>query len=238
MFTKGQKVVCINDRFHGSLADWADHIPRRGCVYTIQRVVLSVPAVLTDALGPGLLLEELPNPGNKVCFSAWRFKPYDESEIERAMAEAFGLDWATRSLLPEPVEQPQLPVPVTASVRKEFAPAWTRPCVLLGWEHTLEPDSVTCLHALAQATESITFNYGYTLEPGQLLAELAMMRIIPAHWPSLGFAGAMLECRLLRRGEEYLFLNPDRRASFRRPWVKRLHQFSAKVLAHADAAGL
>lgn len=236
MFIPGQQVICINDRYHPSICEWGAEYPKRGRVYTVKKVGNCKEAI-TNLLGPGLLLEELKNPGDRLRFSDWRFKPYDEAESERATAESFEPNQVTWTPPSDLVEQPQLPAPVAASVRKKFGPVWKRPCALPIWERELEPDSVTCLRALAHATESITFNYGYTLEPGQLLLELTMMRIIPAHWPSLGFADAMLECRLLRRGEEYLFLNPDRRASFRRPWVKRLHQFSAKVLAHADAAG-
>jgi hypothetical protein len=92
MFTKGQKVICINDHFHRSIVEWADHIPQRGGVYTVDRVVHMIPEAVTYQPGSGLLLEELPNPGNEVCFSAWRFEPY-YPEAERQLAEACGRRW-------------------------------------------------------------------------------------------------------------------------------------------------
>lgn len=94
------------------------------------------------------------------------------------------------------------------------------------------------LRAVATATEPLTFHYGHTLQPGHLLAELAMMRSIPALSPSLAVADALHACGLLGRVEEIHFLYLERRARFTGGWLKRLHQFSTKVLAHADAGGL
>lgn len=94
------------------------------------------------------------------------------------------------------------------------------------------------LRAVATATEPITFDYGHTLQPGQLLAELTVMRIIPAHWPSLAVADALCACGLLGTVEEITFLHLESRARFTGNWQRRLLRFSANVLAHADAARL
>ena len=94
------------------------------------------------------------------------------------------------------------------------------------------------LRAVATATEPLTFDYGHTLQPGQLLAELALMRAELAHWPSLPVADALRACGLLGGVEENHFLHLERRARFTGSWQRRLQRFSANVLAHADAAEL
>ena len=85
MFYIGQKVRCINDRFHPSIADWADHIPVAGEVYTVRDIGSGTHAV-THLPGYGILLAELPNPvaanGHEVHFIESRFVPVEAEEFE------------------------------------------------------------------------------------------------------------------------------------------------------------
>jgi len=86
MFYPGQKVICINDRFHRSIHDWGDQFPVSGHVYTVRNVV-NCREALTNLVGPGLLLEELKNPDDRLRFSDWRFRALcEESWAERAEA--------------------------------------------------------------------------------------------------------------------------------------------------------
>lgn len=76
MWTKGQKVLCVNDRFNGEVWEWGDQLPKRGHVYTV-RSAARCPDV-TGIVGVGLHLEEIRNPGDRLRFSEWRFKPIVE----------------------------------------------------------------------------------------------------------------------------------------------------------------
>jgi len=105
MFFPGEKVICINDRFHRSIVEWADHVPQRGHVYTVKSCAVA-PGALTNEIGPGLLLEELPNPGNQVCFSEWRFRLLEDSESDiQRLLNAMEAD-AAAARSPAPPEDP------------------------------------------------------------------------------------------------------------------------------------
>jgi len=75
MFHPGQQVICINDTFNAGIVEWADNIPKRGCIYTIKRVRMRARHRLTNEPGVGLLLVELPNPNDRLSFCASRFAP-------------------------------------------------------------------------------------------------------------------------------------------------------------------
>ena len=74
MFTNGQFVLCINDWFHPCVADWGDQLPQAGQIYRVKRVKLC-PDARTNAVGYGLVLDELHNPYDSLAFSTWRFLP-------------------------------------------------------------------------------------------------------------------------------------------------------------------
>ncbi len=84
MYYIGQKVVCINDTFHYSIADWGDQIPVKGSVYTIRNITKGR-HFTTGKLGFAFHLVELVNlktdSGREVCFSAWRFAPLENDEF-------------------------------------------------------------------------------------------------------------------------------------------------------------
>ena len=82
MFYVGQRVVCINGRFHPLVWEWADHVPVEGDVYTVRSVRTGTCPV-DESYGPAIWLEELLNPRtgfwSEVCFSTWRFAPLEEA---------------------------------------------------------------------------------------------------------------------------------------------------------------
>ena len=74
MWEKGQKVVCVNDQFHGGVWDWGDQLPRCGQTYTIRAVGL-IKDNATRIPGVAFLLEGLNNPRDRLWFAERRFKP-------------------------------------------------------------------------------------------------------------------------------------------------------------------
>lgn len=86
MFTNGQFVLCINDWFHPCVAEWGDQLPEAGAIYRIKAVKLC-PDARTNAMGYGLVLNELNNPYDGLAFSTWRFLPiYGEGNATMMMA--------------------------------------------------------------------------------------------------------------------------------------------------------
>ncbi|HSH39493.1 MAG TPA: hypothetical protein VK993_11980 [Chthoniobacterales bacterium] len=79
----GQKVLCIDARFHDGIWEWCVSVPRAGHIYTIRRIQLGTDAYTHDG-GLGLLLEEIVNPktikGREAGFFTSRFRPLSASE--------------------------------------------------------------------------------------------------------------------------------------------------------------
>lgn len=74
MFTNGQLVLCINDWFPPCTVEWGNQLPQANTFYRIKEVK-RCPDARTAALGYGLVLDELNNPGDCLAFSTWRFLP-------------------------------------------------------------------------------------------------------------------------------------------------------------------
>lgn len=73
MWTEGQQVICVDDRFTGPSRRLGDFLPKRWCIYTILSAHWC-PDVVTGVYGVGFKLKELNFPGDSVTFSAWRFR--------------------------------------------------------------------------------------------------------------------------------------------------------------------
>ena len=93
---KGQKVVCINDRFPAVVKAIYKQLPVKGVTYTIRAVFLGREKVVKagDSATVGLLLEELVNPPDplhkgqqELGFNSERFAPQEELPDEVAEAE-------------------------------------------------------------------------------------------------------------------------------------------------------
>ena len=78
----GQKIVCIDDRFHAGALEWCLSLPVCGHVYTIRRMQFGTDGYTKDR-GLGFLLEEIVNPkyarGCERGFVSDRFRPLLES---------------------------------------------------------------------------------------------------------------------------------------------------------------
>jgi hypothetical protein len=70
-FGIGQKVICINDSFHGAVFDWCASLPIAGYVYTIRAMQIGRDRV-TGFSNLGFLLAEIV------------VKPRDKSSMEKS----------------------------------------------------------------------------------------------------------------------------------------------------------
>ena len=98
MFTKGQKVVCINDEFPPEARKLVIDFPKKGSIYTIRALYIGRGSYFRHQSGQkdgeiGVLLEEVLNPrdpglmqglNGELGFNSERFAPVqtDESESE------------------------------------------------------------------------------------------------------------------------------------------------------------
>ena len=88
--TKGQRVVCVDDRFPKWVVEFFNQLPIKGCTYTIRDVCLRRETLRGSDSGTiALLLEELRNPADpthkgreELAFKSERFAPLEEVEIE------------------------------------------------------------------------------------------------------------------------------------------------------------
>jgi hypothetical protein len=86
--TKGQRVVCVDDRFPKWVVEFFNQLPIKGCTYTIREVCLRRETLRGSESGTiALLLEELRNPpdpthkgGEELAFKSERFAPLEEVE--------------------------------------------------------------------------------------------------------------------------------------------------------------
>ncbi|HTI72722.1 MAG TPA: hypothetical protein VMF06_22305 [Candidatus Limnocylindria bacterium] len=99
MFTKGQKVVCINDEFPKAAAALFAELPRKDSVYTVRAVYIGRGSYFRHDSGTrdgeiGVLLEELlnpPDPGLKtglngeLGFNSERFAPLETTSDEETL---------------------------------------------------------------------------------------------------------------------------------------------------------
>ena len=96
MFTVGQKVVCVDDRFPGPLRRLYSSLPVKDVTYTVRavypgrRIAFPKPGTTSDQVEVGILLKELTNPPDprvgtrEVGFNVDRFRPLQEQQIGRA----------------------------------------------------------------------------------------------------------------------------------------------------------
>lgn len=76
MIQAGSSVLCVHDRFSMLVFKYGSALPKKGCIYTVRRLVTARDGK-TGIMGPGLVLCELSNPlpaGGDLAFSVWRFE--------------------------------------------------------------------------------------------------------------------------------------------------------------------
>lgn len=83
-FCPGQRVLCIDGKFHPSVWEYVNEVPIEGEVYTVDWIRKNGRDNVTGQIGPALALKEVPGtlPGIKsvVCWCVWRFAPLDVAE--------------------------------------------------------------------------------------------------------------------------------------------------------------
>jgi hypothetical protein len=91
---KGDKVVCINDKWEPWVFDTYNQLPEKGEIYTIRAVRAGRPNLGGGAAVLTLLLEELQNDvdfthigGDELGFRASRFAPLESIQGRRAQEE-------------------------------------------------------------------------------------------------------------------------------------------------------
>lgn len=101
MFSKGQKVVCINDEFPPLAREIYAQLPRKDSVYTVRAVFIGRGNLTQAGSGKqdgeiGLLLEELVNPrdpalksglNGELGFNSERFAPLEYQEDGAVLVE-------------------------------------------------------------------------------------------------------------------------------------------------------
>lgn len=101
MFTKGQKVICINDEFPPLAREIYAQLPRKDSVYTVRAVFIGRGNLTRAGSGKqdgeiGLLLEELVNPrdpalktglNGELGFNSDRFAPLQYQEDGAVLVE-------------------------------------------------------------------------------------------------------------------------------------------------------
>ena len=93
-FFPGQRVLCIDGKFHSSVWEYVNAVPLEGEIYTVERIRPRARDNVTGQFGPGLILKEIPGslPGNSkvISWCIWRFAPLDIEETAAASVEKKG----------------------------------------------------------------------------------------------------------------------------------------------------
>ncbi len=85
-FCPGQRVLCIDGKFHPSVWEYVNEVPLEGEVYTVRSIRLGGCDNVTGQPGPAIALDEisgrLPGSKNEVCWIVRRFAPLDVAETK------------------------------------------------------------------------------------------------------------------------------------------------------------
>ena len=74
LWSTGQKVVCVNNRFPQQILEWTSNLPQQGEIYTIRSIEIGR-CLYTRGMTVGLFLHELPTLQDRLAFRADRFAP-------------------------------------------------------------------------------------------------------------------------------------------------------------------
>lgn len=88
-FCPGQRVLCIDGKFHPLVWEYVNEVPLEGEVYTVRSIRLGGRDNVTGQPGPALALEEisgrLPGCKRECCWIVRRFAPLDVADTNSAM---------------------------------------------------------------------------------------------------------------------------------------------------------
>ena len=83
-FCAGQRVLCIDGKFHPLVWEFVNEVPLDGQIYTIREIRFHTRNQITGEIGPGLALMEisgrLPGSSKEVSWDIARFKPLEEHD--------------------------------------------------------------------------------------------------------------------------------------------------------------
>jgi hypothetical protein len=103
-FYPGQRVLCIDGKFHPTVWEWVNEVPIEGEIYTVERVRAIGRDNVTGKFGPALALIEisgrLPGCRSEVCWVIRRFAPVDVVDGTAAGEEKQGQPPAQECLAP------------------------------------------------------------------------------------------------------------------------------------------
>ena len=163
MWSIGQKVVCVNNRFPQQILEWTSNLPQQGEIYTIRSIEIGR-CLYTRRVTVGLFLHELPTLEDRLAFRADRFAPLLERLDEACQSRV--------SALTSPVPL-RLPVSVSAvqtrgalRVAPQLAPARSQKRVSMRARLENAVIRKAILKAAAQERRKATFNlFGRGYEP-------------------------------------------------------------------------
>lgn len=109
-FIPGQRVVCIDGRFHPSVWEYVDAVPLEGEIYTVTKIRHGGRDNVTGKIGPAVALKEicgsLPGCQGEVCWLVRRFAPLDLRQT--TTAENKKTRQRQKKKVISPARQPQL----------------------------------------------------------------------------------------------------------------------------------
>lgn len=109
-FHPGQRVLCIDGKFHPSVWEYVNEVPLEGEVYTVAWVREGGRNNVTGKIGPALALKEvcgsLPGVRSEVCWIVERFAPLDIKETSTASRKKKGRLKKRKAARPRPRREP------------------------------------------------------------------------------------------------------------------------------------
>ena len=83
-YSTGQRVLCIDGKFHPLVWEFVNEVPLDGQIYTIREIRFHTRNQITGEIGPALALMEisgrLPGSSKEVSWDIARFKPIEEHD--------------------------------------------------------------------------------------------------------------------------------------------------------------
>lgn len=112
-FFPGQRVLCIDGKFHPSVWDWVNEVPIEGEVYTVAFVRQRGRDNVTGKIGPAIALVEisgrLPGATGEVCWVFRRFAPLDLEDASGVARKARTKPAKKRRAAKRPLQPAPLP---------------------------------------------------------------------------------------------------------------------------------
>jgi hypothetical protein len=103
-FYPGQRVICIDGKFHPSVWEFVNEVPIEGEIYTVTHIRYGGYEKITRQPGPALALKEisgsLPACKNEICWIVRRFAPLDLKDALGSARKAKSRKKAKRSQAP------------------------------------------------------------------------------------------------------------------------------------------